>query len=444
MTRTLEVPALLSCPPLLTPLLAAVNDYRYFVIEGGRGSAKSQTVARLLLHIADQRRVRVVCGRETQNRIDESVYTLLSNLIRDFSLNYDVLKTRLDHKLTASTFAFRGFRELGAINVQGMEDVDILWVDEAQALGPDLMRALLPTIRKDGAKLIFTMNRLRRNDAVIEALAGRPDCLHLKINYSDNPFCPASLKAEAEELRARDERMYRHVWLGEPIDSDENALFSTDKLYRAYERPHLLEPPSAATIMAFDVAAGGGDYNVASLLTRVGLLEYELTAQTAWAEADTMATTGRIAAMLGEYEPDVAVIDADGLGKVIYDRLVEVGAKIQPYRGGATEGVDLRTYANTRAYAYCLTRDWFETGRIVLPKHLKQVVRELELINYTHRSNGAVILEAKEKMAKSPDHADSLVMAVWAAQTLLGKSEKTSYASNSRVRVIAPKKRHRR
>ena len=70
----IELPQILNIPPKLIPIIEKFNDYRYFLAEGGRGSAKSQSICRWLLYIAEKKKVRIVCGRETQNTIDESVY----------------------------------------------------------------------------------------------------------------------------------------------------------------------------------------------------------------------------------------------------------------------------------------------------------------------------------------------------------------------------------
>ena len=72
----IELPAILNIPQKLLPFIERLNDYRFFLAEGGRGSAKSQSICRWLLYIAEKKKVRIVCGRETQNTIDESVYRI--------------------------------------------------------------------------------------------------------------------------------------------------------------------------------------------------------------------------------------------------------------------------------------------------------------------------------------------------------------------------------
>src|SRR3990167_9172298 len=96
----LTVPKILDIPPQLLSLIERFNDYRYFLIEGGRGGGKSQTIARFLLYLAERYNVRVVCGREVQVSITESVYSLLADLIRAYQLNFDIAATKITHRVS--------------------------------------------------------------------------------------------------------------------------------------------------------------------------------------------------------------------------------------------------------------------------------------------------------------------------------------------------------
>jgi len=191
----LILPKILEVPPKLLPLITEFDKYRYFLIEGGRGSGKSQAVGRFLCYLNEQYRLRSVCGREVQNNLDESVHALLKDLVTKFGLAYRVLESEFRHLTSGSEISFRGFRDAGGkTNVRGMEGVDILWLDEAQQVSKRTIDDTIPTIRKDTAKVIFTMNRFLRNDPAYEFCAGRKDCLHITMNYYDNTFCPLSIK----------------------------------------------------------------------------------------------------------------------------------------------------------------------------------------------------------------------------------------------------------
>ena len=225
MTLALDIPDLLDFPDKLLPLITEFNRFKYFLIEGGRVSAKSQSVGRLLLDVGEKKKVRICCGREIQANIDESVYTLLKDLIVDKDLHWDVKSKNLDHLSSGSSIIFKGFREQGKLNIKGLEGVDILWIDEAQGITKPTLQVIIPTIRKSKAKVFFTMNRLLSDDPVYVEFANRPDCLHIHINYNENKHCPAESKIEAENMRTVDIDSYNHVWLGQPMENASNFIF---------------------------------------------------------------------------------------------------------------------------------------------------------------------------------------------------------------------------
>jgi len=162
----IEACEVLQMPEKMTPMISKFNDYRYLLAEGGRGGGKTQCVARLLCYIAEKRTVRIFCGRETQNTIEESVYTVFKDIITQYKLNFSVYKDRIQHNTTGSQIRFKGFKEQGKVNIKGMEGVDILWIDEAQAITQATLDIIIPTIRKQKAKVFFTMKRHLKSDAV--------------------------------------------------------------------------------------------------------------------------------------------------------------------------------------------------------------------------------------------------------------------------------------
>ena len=418
-----EVPEILVIPPKLNPLISEFNNYQLFLIEGGRVSSKSHTVARLLLYLGEQRKLRIVCGREFQANIEESVHTLLKDLINQYELAYIVLKTKIIHKFSGTEFSFKGFRDQGSASIKGLEGVDILWIDEAQSVSKDTLDVIMPTIRKAKARCYFTMNRFLREDAVPEYCLKLKECLHIKINYHENPFCPESSKIQAENMRAKSERDYRHIWLGEPLAQSDSYLFNFDKLHAAYDIQPFGELYKRQRVMGIDFAAQGNDLCVATILDRVSNQHWKLTERIPWDESDTMVSVGKIVSMIGEHKPDVVIIDIGGMGKPVFDRLQEVlngsATPIYPFDGGSTHGIDTTAYGNIRAAAYYTLKDWFDNGFLCIDRKDKDVITELEKIKMKYRSNGVRLIQSKVDMKKelkySPDNADSLNMAVWAA-----------------------------
>lgn len=447
--QAIEIPEILRLPDKLLPMVTDFNKYKLFLLEGGRGSAKSHSVGRFLLHIGDRRKVRIVCGREFQANIEESVYTLLKDLIEQYNLAYDVFSYKIVHKYNGTEFNFKGFRDQGSVGIKGLEGVDILWIDEAQSVTKQTLDIIMPTIRKDNARVFFTMNRYMRDDAVPEYCIGNKDCLHIKINYFENPYCPLRLKNQASDMKAKSERDYRHIWLGEPLQQADDYLFNFDKLHEAYDVVAFGDRLKRQRVLGIDFAAQGNDQCVATVLDRLSAQHWKLTERIPWDEPDTMKSVGRIVGMIGRLSPDVTILDIGGMGKPVFDRLTEVGMKIIPFDGGSTSGVDTEHYGNWRAQGYYKLQEWFDNSFLVVPKSDSEVIKQLEKIKMEYRSSGVRMIQPKVKMKKeigySPDDADSLMMAVVGASYHLGRPANSDaeegYSTQITRRTVS--KRHR-
>lgn len=427
MDSELNGPELLNIPPKLQRVLLEFNKYKIFVIDGGRGSAKTQSIARLLAYIMEKRVVRIICGREIQATIAESVYTVFVDLINKFSLAYRVTKAIIRCLSTGSTVGFKGFRERGAINIKGIEGADIVWVDEAQALTQPTLDLLIPTLRKDTpVKLIFTLNRLHREDAVME-LTTRDDCLHIHIDYFENPYCPVTLLDEAELCRNKSERSYNHIWLGLPIKAGDEYIFDSDALYESNKTQPFGDLFFKQKVIGIDWAAQGSDKCVATVLERQSAVHWKLAQQQQWDEPNTSISVGRIIKMIAEIKPDVVIIDIGGGGYNVYCDLITAGHRnIFPFDGGSVDGVNSQRNINMRADGYFNLQDWFEKRWLCIGEGYKDTLKQLERIKQKFRPDGRnqvrEKLEYKQEHGHSPDEADSLMMAVYGIRHL-GKTE---------------------
>lgn len=410
------VPQLLVLPPKLWPVIEKFNDYRFFLVEGGRGSGKTQGIGRFLLYLAEKKKIRVVCGRETQSTIEDSVYKCLVDLIKLYQLNFDVKKTKIISNVSGSEIVFKGFREQGSVNIKGLEGVDILWIDEAEAITKQTLDIIIPTIRKERSRVFFTMNRKLPNDPVYDFGAGNDKCLHITINYFDNPFCSNELIDEAKRCQATSEVDYRHIWLGEPLDMSDNLLFSAKSVAEMSKIEALGDVYRHIRVMGIDFAAQGGDFCCASILDKCSPTQWQLQPQIAWQDADPMSSIGRIVELMGKYHPDFAILDCGGMGFVVHARLREMGVRIDAFDGATNKGVPFE-YANARAYGYYMLAEYLRNRQIIADKN-DTLEKELLSIRYKYQSNGKRIIESKADMRakgiKSPDRADSLMMAVYA------------------------------
>lgn len=418
---TTQVPILLNLPPKLMPLLLNLGKYRYYLADGGRGSGKSQAFARIILYLCEQRKVRVCCGRETQNSIEESVYRLLVDLIKQYGLNFRITSSKIIHNITGSEVIFKGFRENGVENTKGMEGFDIVWIDEAQTLTKRTIDVVIPTIRKPNSVVWFSMNRFVRNDPAYEFCKARPNCLCVHIDYFENPFCTQELKDEAEICKQANEKDYRHIWLGEPMEEAQDYLFNFGKLDKMNKIEAWGDIFTPARVIGIDFAAQGSDLSVLTVLDRASQVHWKMTYQEAWSEADAMVSTGKIADLLGKFKPTASCIDVGGMGYVVYNRLQEIGVRINPFNGAEQKGVP-QEYGNTRAWGYYTLKEYIDNEWLIVDSPM--TVKELENIRFKYKSNGERLIMSKDDMRKdgihSPDRADSLMMAVFCITQWLG------------------------
>ena len=429
----LTLPKILDIPNKLLPLITSFNDYRYFIIKGGRGGSKSQSVGRFVLYLSEKYNLRVVCGRETQNSINESVYSLLSDLIREFQLNFDVQASRIASRAGKTNINFRGFREQGAFNIQGMEGVDLCWIDEAQALTKQTLDVLIPTIRKENAKVIFSMNPHVHNDPVIVMLGKRPDCLIIDISYLDNQFCTAALRNEAIECKKLSEKDYKHIWLGEPLDQSEDALYSLGDFENGKKNAHILAPGYGLRVAGFDIARYGDDKCAAVIFQQMGALHWEEVFCDEWEHKDLNYTTGRILMISNEQKVDMAAIDEDGMGAGPFDTLSK-GRGLDYFIGFRNPAIgyqDNKSFGNTRTVNAYKVKDMLTKGHL----HIKtqKIIDEGLTLKYVFDNNQRRLLVSKDKMRKdgikSPNLFDACIMAV----SLIGQvkeRQEEQYTSN--------------
>lgn len=201
---------------------------RYKVLYGGRGGAKSWGIARALLILAAQKPIRVLCAREFQTSIRDSVHKLLSDQIQSLGLLgfYDITQASIRGK-NGSEFAFVGLRN-NVANIKSYEGVDICWVEEAQTVSRMSWNVLIPTIRKSGSEIWISFNPELESDETYQRFVVNPpaEAVVQKINWSDNPWFPDTLKLEKDALKERDLQAYNQVWEGICRQSVDGAIFA--------------------------------------------------------------------------------------------------------------------------------------------------------------------------------------------------------------------------
>ena len=219
-----------------TPVPAFNPLYRrktqFYALHGGRGGGKSWGVADCLLLTGAGRVERILCCREVQKSIKESVKRLLDDRIAALGLGgfYQSLETEI-RGANGTLISFAGLQQHTVDSIKSFEGATITWVEEAHSVSRKSLDVLIPTvIRTDNPQIIFTLNPDLPSDPVYADFVATPrdDCTVIQINYTDNPYCPPALRAEAERAKETDLEKYAHVWLGRPKLIADGAIYKAE------------------------------------------------------------------------------------------------------------------------------------------------------------------------------------------------------------------------
>jgi phage terminase large subunit len=213
---------------------------RYKVRWGGRGGLKSWSFARALVIMATERKLRILCARELQASIKDSVHRLLVDQIDLLGLTpwFYVTQTAIVHKLTGTEFIFKGLRH-NFTEIKSTEGIDICWVEEAQLVSKDSWEVLIPTIRKDNSEIWVSFNTGEDTDETYKRFVTNtpPDTDIRKVNWSDNPWFPDALERERVYLLKIDPEAYEHIWNGAPKKLGSAVIFKGRYIVHNFDTP---------------------------------------------------------------------------------------------------------------------------------------------------------------------------------------------------------------
>ena len=221
-------------PEKLRPLF---KPNRLKVAHGGRGSAKSWGFARALLILGAQKPLRILCTREVQKSIKDSVHQLLTDQIQAMGLggHYQVLENEI-RGLNGTLFLFAGLAQHTVESIKSFEGVDIVWIEEAQTVKKRSWDVLTPTIRKEGSEIWVTLNPDMETDETYQRMVANAPAgsFVVQMNWKDNPWFPAVLEGERQDTLRRDPENYPNIWEGVPKRVSEGAIYRHE-IERLYE-----------------------------------------------------------------------------------------------------------------------------------------------------------------------------------------------------------------
>lgn len=219
---------------------------RYKVAYGGRGSAKSWSFARALLVLGASKPMRVLCTREVQKSIKDSVHKLLSDQVDGLGLSkfYEVLNNEIRGK-NGTEFLFAGLQDHTVDSIKSYEGVDVVWVEEAHSVSKKSWDILIPTIRKPDSEIWVSFNPSLDTDETYQRFVVNtpPSAIVERVNYSDNPWFPDVLELErrhAKETKSKSD--YENIWEGKCKAAIDGAIYA-DQIIDATEKGRITRVP---------------------------------------------------------------------------------------------------------------------------------------------------------------------------------------------------------
>jgi len=224
----LGIPTARVFAPLLEPT-------RYKGAWGGRGSGKSHFFAEKLIEDSlAEPGLLSVCIREVQKSLAQSSKRLIEAKLSQFGLGeadgFKVFKELIETP-GDGVIVFQGMRDHTAESIKSLEGFKRAWGEEAQALSPNSLKLLRPTIRAEGSELWFSWNPRRKTDPVDIMLRGPETptgAVVVQANWRDNPWFTAELEGERQDCIRMQPDQYDHVWEGDYVKVTVGAYFAAD------------------------------------------------------------------------------------------------------------------------------------------------------------------------------------------------------------------------
>ena len=383
---------------------------RYKFAWGGRGGAKTYSGSKILLYRANQEKLKILCTREIQETIRDSIHSELAELINRYEYSdFTVTRDSILNERTGSEFIFAGLYQQGRKqSIKGITGVDICLIEEAQAVSQGSLEVLTPTIRKDGSE-IWAFYNPRLPDDPIELLRTRipaKEKLEVQIGWEDNKFLSeAIIKDIMISKEAYDKGIddsYLHIWQGQPVSLSDRAVFKQKEILQAVNREITSE---GGIEIGCDIARFGADRSV--YFKRKGFKVIS------WRQYQgiSVVENANLIMDFADHDKNVRIkVDDSGVGGGVTDILRSNGYRVIPVNNGQ-EPKDKDRYNNA------ISEQWFELkekiGQISIPD-IQDLKSELMMREWKLDSRARRQIESKEEYKKrgfrSPDLADALLL----------------------------------
>lgn len=424
-------------PRVFKELLTQKKRIKLFY--GGRAGGKSYAFADSLLLKGRQEKLFIVCLREIQSSMTDSVKKLLQDRIEKYGFSdYKVSQTKIENTLTGTVFIFKGLRDQDPQKIKSLEGADIAWVEEAQTISKKSWDILEPTIRKPGSEIWISMNRELENDPVFVAVTSHAgdNALIKKVNYMDNPFCPQEMIDLAEKTKKNNLDDYAHIWLGEPVSEASSKLIPAALVKRAQQKQAF--STSSGLIIGLDVARFGDDKSVFCFRRGRVVERFET-----FEKKDSVALADIATRFLEDYQPQKLFMDIGASGAGVYDILIDRGfsAKIKGVFFGA-KAINPDRYINKRAEMWDNVLTYLSQELPVSLPPDEVLFEDLTAVNKKYDPLGRLQLESKEdikkRLGRSPDKADALALTFAEPVKSIGQTEFFGAGSDTIENLFSP------
>ena len=232
------------------------------ILKGGRASSKTWDTAGMLVFLASRYTIKVLCMRQFQVRISDSVYAVLVSQINAFGMEaeFKILKNSIEHRRTGSSFHFYGIHR-NIREIKGFDGADIGWIEEAEGLTAEQWSVITPTLRKEGCETWLLYNPHLVSD-YIETFTHNPEAgiIVRHINYDENPFLSETMLRKIRSMQRDDPEEYEHIYKGVPRLDDDQVVIKRSWIEAAIDAHVKLGiEPSGDKRIGFDIADSGAD-----------------------------------------------------------------------------------------------------------------------------------------------------------------------------------------
>ncbi len=388
------------------------SDWATAIIEGGRYSLKSHTIARICLIKAMQSKCRIACLRQFQRNIADSSYQLLVDLINQYNLNsFKVTNDAIVNTVTGSDFIFKGLDRNVETTIKSLEGIDFAWIDEGQTITKKSIDILDPTLRGERSQLVITANRITDLDPYIVTYLTdppRPDVLHLQFDYTlaiKYGWINDRMLQKIMYMKQYAPADYAHIYLGQALNTSDRNILSVSSVMEAMNRE---ADDTGAIEIGVDVARMGNDRT--EFVKRKGYREMDRRTFTKLRTTEVVEELERFA----DYDKQILIkVDDTGVGGGVTDILLKDGYNVMPLNFGQS-ATDKDRYPNL------ISEAWFYLASIIDKIHVKNdrnLLTELTNREWKMDTRGRRAVESKDDYKKrgyrSPDLADATILAFY-------------------------------